>query len=1038
MFESSFRRIAKFSARHSTGIIIFWVIALILVAPSSTLFLSNTSYNLGGSIVPANSMAQKASDLQTQYFSSSEGPGSNGSALIIVTSNTSVTTQKGAAGIISLEQNVTSYLKTVNGYDNITTAFTLENSTLYHFSEGLKQELNSTYSLISSINNQMTVLNNSVNQTVGLIYGLPAYYLSVFSNTGGNVSLAYSQTVNSTGYTEPAVSYVNNFTQYWNSKYTYYTPTNLQNAMNDSINWALHNSTSPFYALLQNTPQQRDLIYAINANYSFFSYLGTAGSYYKDTNYTGFVRNYTISTFSSQLSSNSTLVSFIGDSLNLTVNGFLESVYGLGQPATDPQIMQLMVPMVANGTKYTLKGNPLITYNGQTLEGFLRALNSTDNIESLVRSEILHGSFASYPVIPTPYVFHQFVGYDNSTTIMIASFSENYSLTVVNTVTDISNNYSKSGGMLPSSHYYVAGTSALDQQLSNEILNGMVRALVIGIALSIIIVGLFFRSPVAAFIPLAIFAFSTVLSMGLNGLLYQYVFHASISFITPTLLLILILGLTSDYVVYIMSRYRQERRRGNPTALFDAGQWAGHAVFTSGITVALSYIVLWLSNIPIFSDSGLTNAIGVGISIALANTFLIAILEKTGTKLFWPSDITHAEKFPLEKSMTRIAGVVKNNKKKMLVVFLVVTFLASYVYFETPTSMNVFDLVPSSSGIQALEVVNNSFNGDFFDRGFIVMKFASPLVSNGNYNLTEMGQISAVEKALMNQNEITQVYGPTFPYGSFVPPDFSTVPSSYNSTYRNQTNSFIGSDSHFATIDFQLSSVSWRDQASNFVKTLPTLINGTLESSGATAQGTVQNYYIGGLTQSLNDAHTYTESTFVKMVPILLIAIFAVLLIQLSSLFTPIRLIAMVVSSVLAALSAVFLIIYYGQGEPILIFLPLFTFITLLAVGLDYDIFMVTRVREEVMKGATDEEATLLSIKENGGVIVTLGMLLFVTFGALYTSGIGIMEEIGLGLALGVIVDTFISWPFFVPTIMMFLKKWNWWPYKMNSKDNDN
>ncbi|WP_075057426.1 MMPL family transporter [Thermogymnomonas acidicola] len=61
-------------------------------------------------------------------------------------------------------------------------------------------------------------------------------------------------------------------------------------------------------------------------------------------------------------------------------------------------------------------------------------------------------------------------------------------------------------------------------------------------------------------------------------------------------------------------------------------------------------------------------------------------------------------------------------------------------------------------------------------------------------------------------------------------------------------------------------------------------------------------------------------------------------------------------------------------------------------------------------------------------MIATLGSLLFATFGSLYFSDIGIIQEIGIGLALGVLIDTFVSWPFFVPSVMLFLKKYNWWP----------
>ncbi len=1027
MFESSFRKIAKFSSKHSTAVIVFWIALVVAAGPFSTLLFSNTSYDLGGSIVPANSMAQEASDLQSTYFSNSTGPGSNGSSLLVVTQNTTVDSQGGTSGLLSLQENMTAYLKTVPGYENLTSIFTLENSTLANFSNGIKQELNGTYPLISSLNSQIQLLNQSINQTLGLIYGLPAIYLSYYNGTPGSNVTAYQRTYQAAlALGNPsAQAYVNSFTHYWNL--TNQSLLYSISEMNSSIYETLFGASN-FALLLSQNQTQQNFTYSLFYGYAFSSYLQM--KYYNE-----FVKNYTVAAIAPQLSTNSSLVSFINDSLALNVTNFLDKVYTLGQPATAAQIVNFMIPMVTRGLEASLNGSPVISYNSKSLPGYLTALNDTKNISHLVNSELLSGSFSTYPIIPTPYVFHQFVGYDNKTTIIIATFSNNYSLSVVNTISNLAkNNYSKTGQQLPGSNYYVAGTGALSQQLNNEILGGMVRALAIGIVLSVIIVGLFFRSPVAAFIPLSIFGMSTAISMGLNGLLYKYILHAQVSFITPTLLLILILGLTSDYVVYIMSRYRQEKRKKNKEASLETGQWAGHAVFTSGITVALSYIVLWVSNIPIFSDSGLTNAIGVGVSIALANTFLIAILHKSGTKLYWPSNITHAEKFPLEKSMTSISHIVSGNKKKIFVAFLVLTFVASYVYLITPTGMDVYDLVPSSSGIQALQVVNSSFNGDFFDRGYIIMHFSSPVLeSNGSYNLAEVAQINSVESALLNQSEITQVYGPTYPYGTFVPINLTGIPAAYHSTYTNQTDTFIGNDTHYVTVDFQLSSVAWKEPASNFVSSIPGIVNNALNSSSASGQTATPSYYIGGLTQSLNDAYSYTSTTFLKIVPILLLAIFVVLLIQLSSVFTPIRLIAMVVSSVTVALAAVFAIIYYASHEPLLIFLPLFTFITLLAVGLDYDIFMVARVRESVLGGMDDEEAVRTSIKENGGVIITLGMLLFVTFGALYLSGIGIMEEIGLGLALGVIVDTFLSWPFFVPTIMMFLKKWNWWPSKMKA-----
>ncbi|MEM4142365.1 MAG: MMPL family transporter, partial [Thermoplasmata archaeon] len=106
----------------------------------------------------------------------------------------------------------------------------------------------------------------------------------------------------------------------------------------------------------------------------------------------------------------------------------------------------------------------------------------------------------------------------------------------------------------------------------------------------------------------------------------------------------------------------------------------------------------------------------------------------------------------------------------------------------------------------------------------------------------------------------------------------------------------------------------------------------------------------------------------------------------------------------------------------------------LLAVGLDYDIFMITRVREEVINGKEDDEGIRTSLMENGTVIMVLGLILVSTFFSLYFTSIGIIQEVGVGLAMGVLADTLISWMIFIPAVMMIMKKYNWWPSKIGKK----
>jgi len=135
------------------------------------------------------------------------------------------------------------------------------------------------------------------------------------------------------------------------------------------------------------------------------------------------------------------------------------------------------------------------------------------------------------------------------------------------------------------------------------------------------------------------------------------------------------------------------------------------------------------------------------------------------------------------------------------------------------------------------------------------------------------------------------------------------------------------------------------------------------------------------------------------------------------------------------SLALTYIYFFYILSLPVIIFLPMFVFVTLLAVGLDYDIFMITRVREEVIKGSSTDEAIRKSVSENGGVIVVLGSILFVTFFALNFANFSILSEIGTGLALGILLDTFVSWPFFVPAIMTIMEKYNWWPSSISKRD---
>jgi RND superfamily putative drug exporter len=138
----------------------------------------------------------------------------------------------------------------------------------------------------------------------------------------------------------------------------------------------------------------------------------------------------------------------------------------------------------------------------------------------------------------------------------------------------------------------------------------------------------------------------------------------------------------------------------------------------------------------------------------------------------------------------------------------------------------------------------------------------------------------------------------------------------------------------------------------------------------------------------------------------------------------------------LAIISALF---YFTFNLPILDFAPLFAVVTMLGVGIDYDIFFLTRIREEVLSGKTDNEAIITAIDKLWVTIFCLGLVLATVFASLIITNIAILQEISLAVAAAVMLDVSVVILFFVPSLMGLAQKFNWWPSKIskNKKQED-
>ncbi len=268
------------------------------------------------------------------------------------------------------------------------------------------------------------------------------------------------------------------------------------------------------------------------------------------------------------------------------------------------------------------------------------------------------------------------------------------------------------------------------------------------------------------------------------------------------------------------------------------------------------------------------------------------------------------------------------------------------------------------------------------------------------------------------------VTGPTRPFGStFNYSSIQGMSEPEKAQYLSGMVSQIGKNNKTALILVGLSNSAQSPQAVTALLNMEENVKSLSLPSGVTI-------YFGGETQATYDTQSFINGILPEVVIVLSAAVYVILLLQLRSAFTPLRLVFTILCSVSFALALLSLTFYYALQLPILNFAPLFVVVTMLGVGIDYDIFFVTRIREEVLGGMSDNDAIKTAITKVWVTIFGLGLILSSVFGALLLTNIAMLQEISLTVASAILVDVGVVILFFVPSLMALAEKFNWWPSK--------
>ncbi len=578
----------------------------------------------------------------------------------------------------------------------------------------------------------------------------------------------------------------------------------------------------------------------------------------------------------------------------------------------------------------------------------------------------------------------------------------------------------------------VTGSDALNFDIGNSTQNDLGIILPVTIVLLIVATGLFFRSALTPFITLGTIGVALGISQIFILIVGTYI--AKVDFTIPTILLTVLIGVGTDYSVFVLARYREERVQGLSVqeAVETSVTWAGESIATSGATVIISFLALAFTSIVFLRTMGFVVGLGVLVALFVALTLVPAIVAFVGGRTFWPnsggrfSRYASSIKSKLQTRrgyFSRSGAFAVRNSKALIFLALIVSIPTLYVYATTTPTYNFLSAAPTNiESINASSQLTSSFGGGRLFPTYVVVTFKQPLITFGGFNSSEMTVLSGISYYLQSNPDIQNVTGPTSPFGT--PVSYSTLNASRSSDAAVLAGIMqaIGKDNATALITANFKIDPYSTQAIDDASTIRTYIHWNF----AYAPG-VSQVLVGGASGSILDTKNVFGSQFASVLPIVALGVALVLLIVLGSLFLPIFAVISVLMSIIWTLAVTKIVFQSVFNYQILFITPLFLFVTLLGLGMDYNVFILTRIREEAHKGESLNEAIIHAIEQTGGIITAAAIILAGSLGALMLSNNLLLKQLGFAFSFSILIDALVVRTYLVPAVMSLMKKWNWY-----------
>jgi len=569
--------------------------------------------------------------------------------------------------------------------------------------------------------------------------------------------------------------------------------------------------------------------------------------------------------------------------------------------------------------------------------------------------------------------------------------------------------------------YYLSGEDFIQNDYIKASTSGVEKSAALTVIFILVVLMIMFRSIIIPFVSLVAVGVSYLVSMGIAAQVIDKL-NFPITSVTQMLLILILFGIGTDYNILLFNRFKEELASGSSVddAIVTSYQTAGKTIVYSILTVFIAFAGLSFSEFGIYKSANVV-AIGAVILVLEILTLTPFIMKTLGAKLFWPS-----KKVTTHKESRFWAKLTQVSVKRPLLTTVIIVILLIPVLLTSGQKLSFDQLkelgnhYPSTKGF--------SLVGEHFSRG---QALPTTVVIANDKAMDNNDALSVVEKLTKELKEVNGVLA----VSSVTQPQAAPIDFFYASgqTEADGSKKFYIPDEVLASPDFQQSVASFMSKDHTITKLLVILkddpyspaaldtierINKKLSSSLEGTPLAGSTFGAAGPSSTTYDMNKAQIKAFNGTAVIVIVSVFLVLLFVIRAFWPAVYIVLALLASYYVAMSASKLVTEYVIGaDGVSSFVPFFSFIVIVAVGVDYSIFLMMRYKE--YGKIAPREAIVKSAKSVGGVIISAMVILGGTFATLIPSGLVLLIELASAVIVGLLVLCYILLPMLVPALIV-------------------